>query len=265
MPTLNLDGCELYYEDVGTGPPLLLIHGAVSAGACFEEHVRLLVSDHRLVVPDLRGMGRSTHVEDMPPSAWTDDLLLLLDHLGIERVHVCGTSLGARIALRLALDAPERVASVAADSPIVADSPSGSAALERLFGPELPPELAQQLELWQGPGWRVVLANYLALRRRPGLQEHYSLQGELTGVECPVLVTRGDVDDDIHPLSHSLAVHAEVENSLLWVSPATPFSAVRYRPTEFVELFRSFVADSERTQSPQLVGGLQDEGRKDAV
>jgi pimeloyl-ACP methyl ester carboxylesterase len=252
MATLDRDGYEIYYDESGGGEPLLLIHGAVSSGTCFEEHIPKLVSDFRLIVPDLRGMGKSRHADGMSPTAWTDDVLALLDHLRIERAHVCGTSLGARIALRLALEVPARVATVVADSPIVADSPSQTAAIERAFGPDLTPELAKQFEYWNGPEWRTVLGNYLAIRRQPGLQEYYDLRGELNGLTCPVLVTRGDIDDSIHPLSHAFEVHAQVEKSALWVSPATPFSAVRYRPAQFTQLFRSFVAASAGIQPGQL-------------
>ncbi len=241
MPAFEVDGGPLHYEDCGAGAPILLVHGAASSGRCFEAHMPALSAEFRVVVPDLRAMGRNPRTTAIAPTAWTDDLVALLDRLGLERVHLCGSSLGARIVLRLATLVPERVASVAADSPIVSDSVEGSAALERVFGPELSTELAAQMESWNGPDWRTVLAYYMTIRRDRLLQDHLDLSAELERVRCPVLVTRGDIDDPIHPLSHALEVHARVPDSRLWIAPETAFSAARFRVAEFVDCYRAFV------------------------
>ncbi len=242
MPEFEVDGGPLHYEEAGAGPPVLLVHGAASSGRCYDAHVRALSADFRVVVPDLRAMGRNPRTDAIAPSAWTDDLIALLDHLGLDRVHLCGSSLGARIVLRLATLVPERVASVAADSPIVADSVEGSAALERAFGSQLSPELAGQLETWNGPDWRSVLANYMTIRRDKALQDHLDLTADLERVRCPVLVTRGDIDDPIHPLAHAVEVHARVPDSRLWIAPATAFSAARFRVAAFLDCYHAFVA-----------------------
>jgi pimeloyl-ACP methyl ester carboxylesterase len=243
MPSLARDGCQIHFEDVGEGPPLLLVHGAVSSSRSFEEHISNLMADFRVIVPDLRGMGRSTHVDRMPSSAWADDLCALLDHLSIDRVNLCGTSLGARIALRLALRLPTSVASVVADAPLIFQTATGTAALERAFTSELSPDLAGAFERWNGPEWQTVLTNFLAIRLQPGLQEYYDLRGELHHLACPVLVTRGDMDDEIHPLAHAVEVHTQVDASRLWIAPATPFSVARYRPIEFADTVRAFVRE----------------------
>lgn len=241
MPAFEVDGGPLHYEDRGAGPAVVLVHGAASSGRCFDAHVPALSADFRVVVPDLRAMGRNPHTAAIAPTAWTDDLLALLDDLGLERVHLCGTSLGARIVLRLATLAPERVASVAADAPIVADSAEGSAALERAFGSEMSAELAAQMETWNGHEWRAVLADYMVIRRDRALQDHLDLRAALEHVRCPVLVTRGDLDDSIHPLAHAVQVHARVPNSWLWVAPATAFSAARFRVAAFLDCYREFL------------------------
>jgi pimeloyl-ACP methyl ester carboxylesterase len=242
MPVLELVGSDpLHYDEEGVGEAVVLVHGAVSSSRCFDEHVPALRDGFRVVVPDLRSMGRNRRTAEIAPTAWTDDLMALLDELAIERAHLCGTSLGARIVLRLATLAPDRVATVAADSPIVADSPEGSAAFERLFGPELPADLAHQLEHWNGSDWRTVLRNYRAIRARGDLQQHLDLSDSLELVRCPVLVTRGDVDDRIHPLAHAVEVHSRVADSRLWIAPGTGFSAARFRVDDFVRHYREFL------------------------
>jgi pimeloyl-ACP methyl ester carboxylesterase len=243
MPRLKAaDGCELYYEDEGSGDAVVLVHGAVSSARCFDSHIPALsAAGFRVIAPDLRGMGRSGRFTVIPPTAWRDDLLNVIDELGLERVHLCGTSLGARIALRLAIDFPDRVRSVVADSPVIADSPGGTAAITRLFGADLATDFAAQIEYWNGSDWRQVVGNFLMLRNSPGLQDHYDLSGEAERVRCPVLISRGDLDDQIHPLADSFSVHARVGSSRLWIAPDTGFSAMRFRADDFMRHYLSFL------------------------
>src|SRR6266508_592960 len=99
----------LYFTEYGSGPPLLLVHGLMVTGEMFEPVIGHLAARHRVIVPDLRGHGRSRGL----PSPYTAaqlaaDLSLLLDHLGIESTAVLGYSQGGAIAQQLVLDHPER-------------------------------------------------------------------------------------------------------------------------------------------------------------
>ena len=99
----------LYFTERGSGPPLLLVHGLMVTGEMFEPVVDHFATRHRVIVPDLRGHGRSRGL----PSPYTatqlaSDLARLLDHLGIESTAVLGYSQGGAIAQQLALDHPKR-------------------------------------------------------------------------------------------------------------------------------------------------------------
>jgi pimeloyl-ACP methyl ester carboxylesterase len=104
--TVSVNGIDLYYEERGSGPPLLVIPGLSGTGftiPALEPHFRSITLDNR-------GAGRSS----APPGPYTtrlmaDDAAALLDHLGIDRAHVLGFSLGGMIAQELALAHPERV------------------------------------------------------------------------------------------------------------------------------------------------------------
>lgn len=117
------DGVEIAYLDTGTGAPgrlpVLLVHGFASNVATNWEAtgwVRdLAAAGYRVVAFDNRGHGRSQKLyglEDYGAPLMAEDARRLLDHLGIERAHVLGYSMGARIAAFLALAHPERVASL---------------------------------------------------------------------------------------------------------------------------------------------------------
>ena|SRR5882672_34499 len=99
----------LYFTDRGSGPPLLLVHGLMVTGDMFDPVVDQFATRHRVIVPDLRGHGRS---RALPPPYMVRqlaaDLSRLLDHLGIESTGVLGYSQGGAVAQQLALDHPEQ-------------------------------------------------------------------------------------------------------------------------------------------------------------
>ena len=102
MPTTSMNGFEMHYEVRGDGEPLLLLHGGMGIG---DDWCHVFPSDppgYRVIVPDLRGHGRSTN----PGGAFTfrqcaQDVLALLDHLGVERVKAIGLSMGAKTLLHV--------------------------------------------------------------------------------------------------------------------------------------------------------------------
>lgn len=112
MPKVDLRGIELFYQQCGSGPNLVMVHGlAANHAFWYLRIVPALASRFRVTVFDLRGHGLSS----MPDGGYTtremsEDLALLLDHLGLARPHVVGHSLGGGVALHLAARHPTRVA-----------------------------------------------------------------------------------------------------------------------------------------------------------
>ena len=98
----------LYFTERGSGPPLLLVHGLMVTGEMFEPVIGHFATRHRVIVPDLRGHGRS---RGLPPpytaAQLAADLSNLLDHLGIDSTAVLGYSQGGAIAQQLILDYPK--------------------------------------------------------------------------------------------------------------------------------------------------------------
>lgn len=106
-------GVRLRYRDTGAGPPLLLIHGWALDLEAWEDVARELAAGHRVLRADRRGFGLSSGTPDL--DADPADLLALLDHLQVTRAGVLGMSQGVRVALRLAVNRPDRVACLVLD------------------------------------------------------------------------------------------------------------------------------------------------------
>lgn len=107
-----LGAFRVAYRDVGPrhAPTLLLVHGLGSSSLCWLHDVPTLARDFRVIVVDLPGFGES----DKPRYAytlefWRGRLLRLLDHLGVRSATVIGHSMGAQLAIGIALEAPTRV------------------------------------------------------------------------------------------------------------------------------------------------------------
>ncbi len=99
----------LFARQLGAGPPLLLIHGMMVTGEMFEPVLGDLAERHRVIVPDLRGHGRSAHLGGPYTIArLAEDLAELLDAFGVESADVLGYSQGGAVAQQFARDYPDR-------------------------------------------------------------------------------------------------------------------------------------------------------------
>jgi 2-succinyl-6-hydroxy-2,4-cyclohexadiene-1-carboxylate synthase len=113
MPLFGPIGARIGYTVEGAGPPLVLIHGFTASRAAFANNVSLLTDRFTVISVELLGHGDSDAPDD--PGAYgpvpaVQRLLGLLDELGYDEALVCGHSLGGALALRLALEHPDRVA-----------------------------------------------------------------------------------------------------------------------------------------------------------
>jgi len=135
MQPARLDGVELKYDVVGSGEPLLLIHGGFIADTFLPLLAEpRIIGGYRAIAYHRRGYGGSSRATaPFTIRQQASDARALLRHLGIPRVHVVGHSYGGVIAIQLALDTPDLVASLALLEPaLVALVPSGPTFLKML-------------------------------------------------------------------------------------------------------------------------------------
>ena len=114
MATAKVNGAEIFYEEAGSGPPIILSPGGLQgAASSYQPVIGALSQEHRVVVYDRRFGGQSR--SPMVVQTWDmvcDDVFGLMDVLGIEQAYLGGGSFGAAISLGCAVRRPERVRAI---------------------------------------------------------------------------------------------------------------------------------------------------------
>jgi pimeloyl-ACP methyl ester carboxylesterase len=208
MHFTTFDGTTLSYVTIGKReqPPLLLIHGLGCDHLMWEPQLNHYYAQGLFVIaPDVRGHGLSSPVTTFRVHDCARDVVILLDHLGIERAHLAGVSMGGLIVQQVACDFPERV-----DRLVIADSYSEvRTPTEKLGGwanwltiKFFPDMFAQSLKAaYQGPQKERAL-NYMLkaydrmdkpqlLHARAAINR-FNIRARLRQVESPALVLVGD-------------------------------------------------------------------------
>ena len=111
---LTTSGAEIYYEQYGSGTPLLILHGNSQSLAVFYPFLRTFLPDFQVILMDSRGHGRSrlsvhTALRGFSTEDMADDVIALLNHLHLSSVHLLGFSDGANIGLEIACKYPEQL------------------------------------------------------------------------------------------------------------------------------------------------------------
>jgi pimeloyl-ACP methyl ester carboxylesterase len=244
MPDAILNGFKHHWEEAGSGDAVVMLHGASGSGVSLMNHMPEMSKTFRVLIPDMRGKGQSEHVASIPPSAWVDDVLALLDHLGIERAHVYGNSLGARVALRFGIDHPDRTLTLLLENPVMLNESAGNDALnERFAHPENVDErTAADWERQHGSEWQTVIRNYYSIRNDDAVQAHYDLSELSKQVTLPTLLMRGNAREQIHPIPHAVQLFENIKTAQLWIDPRGGGLA----NPEGYERVRAFVAAAAR-------------------
>jgi len=218
---IEVNGFQLYYEERGIGEPLLLLHGGSGIG----DDWRLVFTGgdpaaFRVIVPDLRGQGRSTN----PSRAFTfhqaaKDVLALLDHLGIQRVKAIGLSMGAKTLLHMATQQPGRI-----DAMVLVSATPYFPAQARAAMAQLSVEAFSNAE-WATQRQRHVHGDdqiRMLFDRMRGLKDSHDDMAFtpplLATITARTLIVHGD-RDPLYPVELAMELYRAIPSSSLWVVP----------------------------------------------
>lgn len=119
MSFFYYDNKKIYYTEEGSGKPLLLLHGNTASSNMFYEIYRRYTDEYKVILIDFLGHGKSERLEVFPTDLWyfeAEQVVAFLKEKQYKEVNLIGTSGGALVALNVALEAPELVNKVIADS-----------------------------------------------------------------------------------------------------------------------------------------------------
>lgn len=233
----------LYYETIGDGAPLLMIHGFMGTGGTeFPDLASHYAKAYRVILPDLRGYGKS---EPKPREFGVDfyrhdadDLVALIEHLQIEALAVMGYSDGGETALWLPILAPERVKAVITwgatghfDESIRAgilshlSMPWRTPYIDALHGAEHIPTMAQR--------WVHAMTGMLD---RGGDVTF----GRAAEIQCPTLMILGGLDD-LNPVERGRAMAEAIPNGQFSAYKQTGHAVHREQPRRFLREVTTFL------------------------
>jgi len=218
MPTIRANGLEIGYDDAGTGPTLLLLHGAATLGArTYDALLPRLTPSFRVVMPDARGHGRTRwNVADGFEAGWlVDDALAFVDALGVTGFHLGGYSMGGMTALELATRIPTRLLSLVLIS-IVPDRQPRASVAARLLDPD---RVARDEPAWMGD----------MVRTHDPVQGEGAWRDLLRAIADDVMTQPLLTAADLHGVVQAHALSRAVHDGRLLVAPGAGHDVVHQR------------------------------------
>jgi pimeloyl-ACP methyl ester carboxylesterase len=264
MPSIDANGLVVGYEAIGNGPPLVMLHGATSAGReDFAAQVPLFSKAFHLYLPDARGHATTRwDVRDGFEYGWlVDDLEALVDAWHLPTFHLLGFSMGALTALRFAARRPQRIRTLVLVG-ITAQREPRSSVARRLMDPERidrhdpawAAELSRRHDAVQGEGaWRRLLP---AIVRDVAGQDLLTPR-DLRAVDAPTLVVAGDRDPFV-PVDQAWGLARQLSDARLFIVPDCGHEPMVRRPALFNEACAGFYRSTEavaRRRAGQLAAG----------
>jgi pimeloyl-ACP methyl ester carboxylesterase len=218
--TVPVNDIEMYYEVRGEGEPLVLLHGGGGVGANWDLIFKEPPEGFRLIIPDLRGHGRSTN----PSQAFTfrqsaEDVFALLDLLGVERFQAIGMSLGAKTLLHVATRQPERVAAMVLVSATPYFPAQARAIMREVTAENRTDAEWEQMRQWHKHGDEQIRALWRQVNAFKDSYEDLSFTPpHLATITARTLIVHGD-RDPLYPVDLAFAMYAAIPRSYLWVVP----------------------------------------------
>jgi pimeloyl-ACP methyl ester carboxylesterase len=273
MPYVEVTGAKLYFEESGYGYPVIFIHEFASDMRGWDAQISTFSRSYRCIAYNARGYPPSDVPEDPQSYGWelaVDDIAALMRHLGIERAHLIGLSMGGYTALQFGLRYPERVGAIVAGSVGSGCHPAHrdawlreTSVLSRIFVEHGMVSMAERMA--RGPArvqlkykdqqrWREFI---LRLRQhsphgmaktmahcqaaRPSLHD---LRNQLSDMAVPVLLAVGD--EDARCLETNLMLKSALPNAGLWICPNTGHAINLEEPAAFNAQVENFLGAVER-------------------
>ena len=239
----EVNGAKLYYELHGEGEPLLLLHGFNGSGQAYSNYLERYAATYRVILPDLRGHGRSTN----PSGEFTHrlaakDIYALLDHLGVRNFKGIGTSSGGMTLIHMATQQPERVEAMILVGATIYFPEQARKIMRRRKPEELTREEIETRRRVQLNGDEQVLALQGQFHNFKDSYDDMNFTPPfLATIQARTLIVHGD-RDQFFPVNIPVEMYRSIPKSYLWIVPNGLHSPHRQHPEEFLDLTSQFLA-----------------------
>jgi pimeloyl-ACP methyl ester carboxylesterase len=246
--TASVNGIEMYYEISGEGAPLVLLHGFNGSGQSWKSLVADYAKNYQVIVPDLRGHGRSTN----PTNQFTHrqsalDVYALLDKLGIRQFKAMGISTGGMTLIHMATQQPARV-----DAMVLIGAtiyfPEQARVIMRRSTPESLTEkdLERAREIHKNGDEQIRALRNEFYNFKDSYDDMNFTQPYLATITARTLIVHGD-RDQFFPVEIPVEMYRSIPRSYLWLVPNGGHVPIREHAVEFTRLTLDFLrGDWER-------------------
>ncbi|HXW92810.1 MAG TPA: alpha/beta fold hydrolase [Terriglobales bacterium] len=240
--TARVNGVEIYFEVHGTGDPLLLVSGFSGSSQDWKPSLGAWGPDFQIILPDLRGHGRSSILST--PFRHEDaarDLFALFDHLDIRTFKGVGISAGGNTLLHLATKQPDRVKAMVIVS-ATPYFPAQARTIMRHYGANLPEAEWQRLRRSHPGGDAQIEALLASAVSFADSQDDLNFTPPLLStIQARTMIIQGD-RDPLYPVEMSFGMAQAIPNSALWIVPNSGHGPViGERWPEFISTAAAFL------------------------
>ncbi len=222
----TLNGVDIYFESRGSGEPLVLLHGFSGSSQDWNTSDETLGAGFRVIVPDLRGHGRSSVLsKPFRHRDAADDILALLDRMGVQSYKAIGISGGGNVLLHMSTKQAERVKAMVLVS-ATPYFPAQARAIMRDYANSLTESQWEFLRLGH-PGGDAQIRSILA--STSAFADSYDDMNftppYLSTIQARTLIVQGD-RDPLYPVELSVEMAKAIPQSSLWIVPNSGHGAI---------------------------------------
>jgi pimeloyl-ACP methyl ester carboxylesterase len=220
VTTVCVNGIEMYYESHGKGEPLVLLHGFNASGQVWQNFIPELSRHFNVIVPDLRGHGRSNN----PTRKFThresaQDILALLDSLGFKRVRAMGISTGGMTLIHMATQQPDRLESMVLIGATIYFPEQARVIMRRTTVESLTPADYDRLRRVHSRGDEQIRELRQQFHDFSDSYDDMNFTGLLLStITARTLVVHGD-RDEFFPVDIPVEMYRSIPRSYLWIVP----------------------------------------------
>lgn len=214
MPKVKVNDIEMYYEVHGEGEPLVLLHGYFCSSQQWKHFIPEFQERFQLIIPDLRGHGRTTNPSEFTHRQAALDVYDLLDQLNLKEINGMGFSAGGMILLHMATQQPERIQSMILEGTTPYDTPRARECRAQYTMENIP---FRQTHIYGEAQVRKLYEQFVGFSNTDSDDVNFT-KSYLSTIQAKTLIIHGD-RDKFFPVDVALYMYEAIPDSYLWVVP----------------------------------------------